>query len=202
MNSSTPPNAMTTQLIQFQPQSANIRTVVMGGLPWFVAKDVCDALGIRNNRDAVSRLHDDEKGVATTDTLGGSQEMAIVNEPGLYRLIFMSRKPEADEFKRWVFHDVLPSIRKYGRYLPREERRHGCQGVPRGGVSPYVGVTYMRKKAEAGRRAWWARLQTRAARLSLGLYATAEEAARAYDRAAFDLYGEHARLNFPLELAA
>jgi len=85
--------------------------------PWFVASDVCECLGISNSRDAVSKLDEDEKGVASTDTLGGVQETLIVNESGLYGLIFASRKPEAKEFKRWVRKEVLPSIRLTGGYV-------------------------------------------------------------------------------------
>jgi anti-repressor protein len=69
------------------------------GEPWFVAADVCEALTISNNRDALSRLDDDEKGVANTDAPGGQQEMTVINESGLYRLILTSRKPEAKRFK-------------------------------------------------------------------------------------------------------
>lgn len=87
-----------------------------GGVPWFVTLDVCDALGIKNSSDAVNRLDDDEKGVVTTDTLGGQQQVSAVNEPGLYRLTLTSRKPEAKRFVRWITHDVLPAIRKTGRY--------------------------------------------------------------------------------------
>ena len=86
------------------------------GEPWFVAKDVCDILGITNSRDAMSSLDDDEKGVANTDTPGGRQNVSIVSEPGLYVLIGKSRKPEAKEFRRWVNHEVLPSIRRHGAY--------------------------------------------------------------------------------------
>lgn len=93
-----------------------IRTVLRDGEPWFVAKDVCDILGIANNRDAVARLDEDEKGVGISDTLGGKQEVSIVNEFGLYQLILRSNKPEAKQFKRWVTHDVLPAIRKQGYY--------------------------------------------------------------------------------------
>ena len=97
-------------------QFGTIRTVMQNDEPWFVAKDVCEALEISNSRDALSRLDDDEKGVASTDTLGGVQEVSIVNEPGLYTLILGSRKPEAKAFKRWVTHDILPAIRKTGHY--------------------------------------------------------------------------------------
>ena len=100
----------------------NIRIFLEDNEPWFVAKDVCDCLDLSNSRKALSRLEDDEKGVTLSDTLGGMQEMATVNEYGLYSLVMSSRKPEAKEFKRWVTHEVLPSIRKYGSYnmnIPR-----------------------------------------------------------------------------------
>ena len=81
------------------------------GEPWFVAADVCRALGLGNSRQTLSYLDDDEKGVITSDTLGGKQEMSTINEPGLYSLILRSRKPEAKAFKRWITHEV---IRKTG----------------------------------------------------------------------------------------
>ena len=99
------------------PEFGEIRTVTKDGQPWFVAADVCRALEISNNRDALSRLDVDEKGVALTDTLGGKQEMQIVNEPGLYALVLGSRKPEAKQFKRWITHEVIQAIRKHGGYL-------------------------------------------------------------------------------------
>lgn len=100
----------------------NVRIFLQDNEPWFVAKDVCDCLDLSNSRKALSRLEDDEKGVTLSDTPGGKQEMATVNEYGLYSLVMSSRKPEAKEFKRWVTHEVLPSIRKYGSYnmdIPR-----------------------------------------------------------------------------------
>lgn len=93
-----------------------MRTTTIDGEPWFVAADVCRALEIGNSRQAVARLDDDEKGVISTDTLGGKQEITIINEPGLYTLVLGSRKPEAKAFKRWITHEVLPSIRKTGAY--------------------------------------------------------------------------------------
>ncbi|MFS0655671.1 BRO family protein [Bacillus sp. 179-C3.3 HS] len=100
----------------FNYQDHEIRTVLIDGQPWFVAKDLCEVLEIKNNRDALSRLDEDEKGVVLTDTLGGAQELAAVNEPGLYALILSSRKPEAKQFKRWITHDVIPTIRQTGQY--------------------------------------------------------------------------------------
>lgn len=98
-----------------------VRAVTLEGEPWFVAADVCRALGIGNSRDATARLDDDEKGVVSTDTLGGKQELTIVNEPGLYALVLSSRKPEAKAFKRWITHEVIPSIRKTGGYIAGQE---------------------------------------------------------------------------------
>lgn len=101
-------------------QFGNVRAIMRDGEPWFVAADICKALEIANNRDALTRIDDDEKGVALADTLGGKQEVTIVNEPGLYSLVLGSRKPEAKVFKRWVTHEVIPSIRKHGAYLTPE----------------------------------------------------------------------------------
>lgn len=102
-------------------QFGEVRSVTMNGEPWFVAADVCRALEISNSRDAMSRLDADEKGVALTDTLGGKQEVSVVNEPGLYALVLGSRKPEAKAFKRWITHEVIPEIRKHGGYLTPEK---------------------------------------------------------------------------------
>jgi len=93
-----------------------IRIVNCDGEWWFVAKDVCDILEHSNSRMALERLEYDEKGVSSIDTPGGIQAMQTVNEPGLYSLILGSRKPEAKAFKRWITHEVLPSIRKTGQY--------------------------------------------------------------------------------------
>lgn len=86
------------------------------GDPWFVAKDVCKILELGNPRSSVALLDDDEKGVHTIDTPGGRQEMSIISESGLYALVFRSRKPEAKSFSKWVRSEVLPAIRKTGRY--------------------------------------------------------------------------------------
>ena len=94
-----------------------VRAVTLDGEPWFVAADVCRALGLGNSRQTLSYLDDDEKGVITSDTLGGKQEMSTINEPGLYSLILRSRKPEAKAFKRWITHEVIPAIRKTGGYI-------------------------------------------------------------------------------------
>lgn len=97
-----------------------VRTMVINGSPWFVAKDVCECLGITKHRDAVSRLDGDERGSVEVDTLGGTQQMAAVNEYGLYNLVLSSRKPSAKAFKRWITHEVIPAIRKHGAYMTGE----------------------------------------------------------------------------------
>ena len=94
-----------------------VRIVDRDGEPWFVAKDVCGALGIAKVDSAIRSLDEDEKDAHSMSTLGGNQEMTVVSEAGLYSLIMRSRKPEAKTFKRWVTHEVLPSIRKTGAYV-------------------------------------------------------------------------------------
>ena len=97
-------------------QFGQFRYIERGEEIWFVANDICRALDIQNVRQNLANFPDDEKDVCNIYTLGGYQNVNIVSEPGFYRLIFMSRKPEAEKIKRWVFHEVLPSIRKYGFY--------------------------------------------------------------------------------------
>jgi prophage antirepressor-like protein len=107
----------TSILAPFQFEDQQVRAFLdEHGEPWFVAADVCACLGIGNSRDALSRLDEDEKGVGSTDTPGGPQVVATVNEPGLFNLVLSSRKPEARAFKRWITHEVLPSIRRTGSY--------------------------------------------------------------------------------------
>lgn len=92
-----------------------IRAVSENGEPWFVAKDVCDVLGL--DHTALRKLDADEKGRDSIPTLGGTQQMTMVSEPGFYRLVMKSRKPEAKAFQRWVTHEVLPAIRRDGGYM-------------------------------------------------------------------------------------
>lgn len=105
-------------VVPFTFENNDVRSVMIDGEPWFALADVCRALEISNSRDAAGRLDDDEKGVVNTDTRGGVQELTIINEPGVYRLVFASRKAAAKRFKRWLAHDVIPSIHKTGRYDP------------------------------------------------------------------------------------
>ena len=102
------------QLMPFIYGGHTVRTVLIDEMPWFIAKDVCDVLGIQKSGLTFNDFPDSEKGRYTISTLGGDQEMLAVNEPGLYRLIFQSRKPEAEDFKTRVFTEILPQIRKTG----------------------------------------------------------------------------------------
>lgn len=102
--------------VEFRFKDLVVRTVSKDDEPWFVAADVCKALGIKNTTRAIAPLDQDEKGLYLMKTLGGAQDLSVVNEFGLYRLILRSDKAKAKEFQRWVIHDVLPTIRKTGRY--------------------------------------------------------------------------------------
>lgn len=104
-------------------EKKNVRIVMNNGEPWFIAKDVAQILGYKNTRDAL-RVHVDaeDKGVVNHDTLGGKQKMSIINEAGVYALIFSSKLPQAKEFKQWVTHEVLPSIRENGEYKDSENK--------------------------------------------------------------------------------
>lgn len=109
----------------------SVRTALdQDGNIWFVAKDVCDVLGIVNNRDAISRLDEDEKDtidphiftVGNTDTENRrGSELSIINESGMYTLVLTSRKPQAKEFKKWLTHEVIPTIRQHGGYIYGQE---------------------------------------------------------------------------------
>lgn len=101
-------------------QFGEVRVIEKDGQPWFVAKDICDVLGLGDVSKAMTRLDTDEKGTNSIPTLGGNQEMWCVNEYGLFNLVLASRKPEARLFKRWITHEVLPSIRKHGMYATDE----------------------------------------------------------------------------------
>ena len=104
-----------------------VRTLVNEkGEPFFVGSDIAKALGYKNSRKAlIDHVDDEDKGVTKRDTLGGTQEMVIINESGLYSLVLSSKLPQAKEFKRWVTAEVLPQIRQTGGYLPTRNPRTG-----------------------------------------------------------------------------
>lgn len=113
---------MNNEIQQFDFKGAALRTLTdENGEPWFVAKDVCDILGT-DTRDLRKILESDE--ITNVDSINiaqnGGKAPLIISEPGLYRLVMKSRKPEAKEFQRWVTHEVLPSIRKHGAYMTQQ----------------------------------------------------------------------------------
>lgn len=99
----------------------NVRVEMVNNEPWFLAKDVCEILDLNNSRQALTRLDDDEKSDVTINDGRQNRSMSVVNESGLYQLIFTSRKEEAKEFRKWVTSEVLPSIRKDGGYIVSKE---------------------------------------------------------------------------------
>lgn len=99
------------------PEFGEIRVIELNGEPWLVGKDVAEALGYKNPRQALATNVDDEdRGVHSVDTPSGTQEMTIINESGLYSLVLSSKLPGAKKFRRWVTAEVLPSIRRTGSY--------------------------------------------------------------------------------------
>lgn len=114
------------EVFTFNPNNAQIRVQVINDEPWFVAKDICGVLGLNNVSQALTSLDIDEKrGVIINDVIGRNQEVRAVNESGLYSLIFQSRKPEAKSFRKWVTSEVLPAIRKTGKYGGYRSPRSG-----------------------------------------------------------------------------
>lgn len=120
----------------FSFQAKQVRIVMNNGEPWFVARDVCEVLGHSDTSMAIRRLDEDEKLTQTMFVSGQNREVWLVNEAGLYSLILTSRKSEAKVFKRWITHEVIPSIRKTGAYavehnkvIPLSERQALIQSL-------------------------------------------------------------------------
>lgn len=111
---------MDNKLMTFENAAfGKIRTLTIDGEPWFVAADVCRALEIGNPTDAMRRLDADERTLVSIEGASNGLPVNVVNEPGLYTLILGSRKPEAKAFRRWITHEVIPAIRKYGGYMTK-----------------------------------------------------------------------------------
>lgn len=104
------------------PEFGQVRTVMIGGEPWFVGKDVATILGYERTADAIrAHVDDDDKGVGEIQTPGGKQKIIIINESGLYSLVLSSKLPTAKKFKHWITSEVLPAIRKHGAYMTPEK---------------------------------------------------------------------------------
>ena len=132
MNKNTQTERQNCQITPFNFENHTVRTVMVENDPLFVAKDVCDALSLGNVSEKVRNFPSNELSSVQLMSGGQKRNMAAVNEPGLYRLVFQSRKPEAEKFKTWVFTEVLPSIRRTGMFLPEgmnEMIRHTVKDV-------------------------------------------------------------------------
>ena len=112
---------MNSTLISYSFDEQPVRVVVIAGEPWFVATDLAKALGYTHTPHMVRQLDEDEKGVHILDTLRGPQELSIISESGMYAAIFKSRREEAQRFRKWVTADVLPELRKTGRYVLHDQ---------------------------------------------------------------------------------
>ena len=134
---------METSILQWK-EGASVRMQMIKDEPWFMAKDVCEILGLNNVSQALTQLDADEKhGIITNDVTGRNQEIRFVNESGMYALIFQSRKPQARAFRRWVTGEVLPSLRKYGYYVDpgaqlTDEQREELERVMMGRMRRYL----------------------------------------------------------------
>ncbi|BAU39776.1 prophage antirepressor (plasmid) [Acetobacter pasteurianus NBRC 101655] len=124
-------------------ETQQLGTVLIGGQRWVLAKEVCDLLGISRHRYAVTRLDDDECKLVPVQTQGGPQDTYLVNESGAYHLTFISTKPVAKRFRRWVTDEVLPQIRRTGEYRPDA----GAQ-TDRGASKPDISAADLRLLAE------------------------------------------------------
>ena len=100
------------------PTFGKVRTTELNGEPYFVGKDVAEILGYKETAKAIrTKVDHDDKGVSVLDTPGGKQEITVINESGVYSLVFSSKLPKAKEFKHWVTSEILPSIRRHGAYM-------------------------------------------------------------------------------------
>lgn len=125
---------MSAEILPFDFEEHAVRVVMRDDDPWFVANDVCRVLEIGNARDAMTRLDDDERdSVGITDAIGRERPTNVINESGLYALVLTSRKEQAKRFRKWITAEVLPAIRKHGRYdhqLPEPSTTGDIAGVP------------------------------------------------------------------------
>lgn len=111
-----------------------VRVVDRSGDPWFIGKDVCGALSLRNHNDALGKLDKDERAEVAISDPSGTKRAIAVSEPGVYRLTFSSRKPEAERFKRWLAHEVLPELRKNGHYEAAPAPQAEAEKIPESAI--------------------------------------------------------------------
>ena len=126
-----------------------IRTMVIDGEPWFVGKDVAEALGYERPTDTVrKRVDDEDRGISKMETPSGKQEMTIINESGLYTLVLGSKLDSAKRFKRWVTSEVLPAIRKTGSYNKPMTEAEQIRLLAKGATELYERVDKVEMKIE------------------------------------------------------
>ncbi|WP_371498326.1 BRO family protein [Kitasatospora sp. NBC_00374] len=159
-------------LAQFDFQGQAVRVVTVDGTQWWIARDVCAVLEIVNPTRALDALDDDEKGLHSMKTPGGDQQVSVINEPGLYSLVLRSRKPQARAFKRWITHEVIPAIRRTGRYAVDED--------PMPSVSPET-MQFFRLVAHAAAEAFTAEARAAARRAESTVTAAVEANGRAIE---------------------
>jgi hypothetical protein len=169
---------MANDLILFKcPEFGAIRWIIKGDTPWAVGIDVCLALGITNPHRALGTLRDDEKGVYLSTTPGGDQTVVVISEPAIYRLIFRSKKPSAVRLQDWVYHEVLPALRRDGAY------HMSARGL-KFSLSPEGRALRERGRANFLARPMWER-QKRLAYLGNRRFGTYEAYCRALDTGEF-----------------
>lgn len=142
-----------SNMILFQkPEFGRVRCFVIDNEPWFIAKDVCECLDIGNPTQAIMRLDADEK--STLNLNEGGPDRNIINEYGVYNLVLSSRKAEAKQFKRWITHDVIPSIRKKGEYSAKSEIKQMTDGelIARALIAANSTIERIEKEREAERK--------------------------------------------------
>lgn len=147
------------------PEFGEIRTVTIGGEPWLVGKDVARALGYGEGKSlanaVANHVDDEDKGVTELMTPGGIQKMTIINESGLYALIFSSKLPKAKEFKHWVTSEVLPSIRKTGGYTRPDRVQLVTPSPPEMSLTGLANIARVARKAmmDVGASRWAAGME-------------------------------------------
>lgn len=142
-----------SNMVLFQkPEFGRVRCFIVDNQPWFIAKDVCECLDIANPTQAIMRLDEDEKSTLCLNE--GGPDRNVINEFGVYSLVLSSRKPEAKQFKRWITHDVIPSIRKKGEYSAKSEIKQMTDGelIARALIAANSTIERIEKEREAERK--------------------------------------------------
>lgn len=150
---------MANNIIPFDFNGHEIRTLGTWESPLFVAADVCEVLELTNVSKACEALDDDEKGITTSDTLGGEQEMLCLTESGLYSLVIRSRKKQAKTFKKWITSEVIPSIRKTGSYAIEQQQLSPAEALLKS-VQLLVDIERRQLEAEAREKLREERIET------------------------------------------